>query len=105
MWTASEGESQFRMMLDDQNELGVRNLSGVTITPIYVHVTRSPATIDFIDMPTGADNISEVVGVEGIDADMQAAPDVWFTIQGIRVNAPSAPGIYIHNGKKVIRVY
>lgn len=103
MWTASEGESQFRVMLDDQNELGVRNLSGVTITPIYVNVTSSPATIDFIDMPTGADNISEVVGVEGIDADMQAAPDVWFTIQGIRINAPSAPGIYIHNGKKVIK--
>jgi hypothetical protein len=28
--------------------------------------------------------------------------NVWYTIQGIRVAAPTAPGIYIYNGKKYI---
>ena len=28
--------------------------------------------------------------------------NAWYTIQGIRVPAPTAPGIYIHNGKKYI---
>ena len=26
----------------------------------------------------------------------------WYTIEGIRVNAPSQRGIYIHNGKKYV---
>ena len=30
------------------------------------------------------------------------ANGAWYTIQGVRVSAPTAPGVYIHNGKKYI---
>lgn len=32
----------------------------------------------------------------------KAATDAWYTLQGVRVSRPSAHGVYIHNGKKVI---
>lgn len=30
------------------------------------------------------------------------SPDEWYTLQGIKIKEPSAPGIYIRNGKKII---
>lgn len=41
-------------------------------------------------------------GVDGINDDDSMLPDVWYTIQGTAVSAPTAPGIYIHKGRKVI---
>ncbi len=32
----------------------------------------------------------------------KATDDAWYTITGIRINKPTQPGLYIHNGKKVI---
>lgn len=32
----------------------------------------------------------------------KTATDAWYTLQGVRVSRPSAHGVYIHNGKKVI---
>ena len=39
--------------------------------------------------------------VEGIEAEA-AADNNWYTITGVRVAEPAAPGLYIHNGKKYI---
>ena len=52
----------------------------------------------------------EVTGIKEVYVDEgQAArnkvqgDDVWYTINGMRLNGkPSAPGLYINNGKKVI---
>ena len=38
----------------------------------------------------------------GSDAENLPADDSWYTLMGVRIDAPSAPGIYIHNGKKVL---
>lgn len=64
----------------------------------------------FIENPDRADNLvtggtwpyenETEAGISEIDAECQA--DVWFTITGVRVSEPTAPGIYIHNGKKVL---
>lgn len=43
-----------------------------------------------------------VTGIEGAEIEKNAYNDVWYSLQGIRVSAPDAPGVYIHNGKKVI---
>ena len=32
----------------------------------------------------------------------KATDDVWYTISGMRISKPTQPGLYIHNGKKVI---
>ena len=29
--------------------------------------------------------------------------NLWFDLNGRRINEPTRPGIYIHNGKKVLR--
>ncbi len=42
----------------------------------------------------------------GVDAITMGAPqeqeDVWYNMQGIRINKPTLPGVYIHNGKKIL---
>lgn len=40
-------------------------------------------------------------GIEDVSADDTPLSDSWYTLQGVRVNRPTTPGIYIHNGKKV----
>ena len=40
-------------------------------------------------------------GIEDVSADDAPLSDSWYTLQGVRVNRPTTPGIYIHNGKKV----
>ena len=44
---------------------------------------------------------SGTTGLQEIGA-ARESNNAWYTIQGIRVPAPTAPGIYIHNGKKYI---
>ena len=44
---------------------------------------------------------SGTTGLQEIGA-AREGDNAWYTIQGIRVPAPTAPGIYIHNGKKYI---
>ena len=44
---------------------------------------------------------SGTTGLQEIGA-ARESDNAWYTIQGIRVPAPTAPGIYIHNGKKYI---
>ena len=37
-----------------------------------------------------------------INGNVRVANDGWYTLQGIRVDAPTKGGIYIHNGRKVV---
>ncbi len=41
-------------------------------------------------------------GVEEIRSESLEAPTVWYNLQGIRIAKPTAPGLYIKNGKKVL---
>lgn len=101
IWSAVKGISNFRVMLDDQNELGLKGREGATvINSLPVEIAETPAEVEMHDSPTGAD-IEMPTGVESF-GDEEDGRDTWFTIEGIRVEAPSAPGIYIRNGKKVM---
>lgn len=42
----------------------------------------------------------EYNGLESVTID-RPVDDAWYNLQGIRIPAPTAPGIYIHNGKKM----
>jgi surface protein len=71
----------------------------------FLHITRSTGgsaraiTFSFAD---------DITGVETIDngqltIDNYAGADVWYTINGVKLNGkPTAPGMYINSGKKII---
>jgi hypothetical protein len=63
--------------------------------------SRSAISLAFSEEVTG---IKEVYVDEGQAARNKVqGDDVWYTINGMRLNGkPSAPGLYINNGKKVI---
>lgn len=44
--------------------------------------------------PSGITEISGAV--------QETSEDIWYSISGMRVKAPTQPGLYIHNGKKII---
>lgn len=44
----------------------------------------------------------ELTAVEGIEAEEVAGDNYYYTIDGIRLDQPNRPGLYIHNGKKII---
>lgn len=49
------------------------------------------------------DDDTVVTSITSVNAgDKTADSDAWYTIQGIRIAAPAVPGMYIHNGKKVV---
>ena len=37
-----------------------------------------------------------------ITAVKKTTDDAWYSITGVRISKPAQPGLYIHNGKKVI---
>lgn len=46
---------------------------------------------------------SDDAGIEGIEDDFRPEDDRWFDLNGRPVANPELPGIYIHNGKKVVK--
>ena len=43
-------------------------------------------------------------GIGGITAEptQTAAGDAWYTLQGVRITRPTAPGVYIRGGRKYV---
>lgn len=100
-WTAAEGTTNFRVMLDDQNDFGLKDKPGMTIQSMPVEIVAAPQAVEMHENPTGADNVETGVGIL-TDEEMSDMTDVWYTLQGIRVKRPTTAGVYIHNGKKVV---
>ena len=45
----------------------------------------------------------ETTGISDVTKDNATKAEVWYNLQGVRLNGkPSAPGIYVNNGKKVV---
>lgn len=76
----------------------------------YVHpgasedVANGKRSYCFILSFGDVDDDNVVTGITSVNTDDDKVKDgnAWYTIQGIRIAAPKASGIYIHNGKKVI---
>lgn len=60
--------------------------------------TKPMLDIIFEDEPSGDHNVTGITSV----SDRIIDNDAWYTLQGIRVDAPAKGGIYIHNGRKVV---
>ena len=79
--------------------LPLDNTSQLKATRAYIIVPKAAGSaqgrqysFDFNGTTTAIDNVT-VSGMED---------GAWYTISGIRVNRPTAKGVYIHNGRKVI---
>lgn len=55
--------------------------------------------IIFDDDPSGNTGTTEI---NDISNNVGIGSDAWYTLQGVRVEAPTKGGIYIHNGRKVV---
>ncbi len=45
---------------------------------------------------------SNTTAIEAVEAAENAEPEVWYTLSGIKIDKPTAKGIYICNGKKIV---
>lgn len=67
------------------------------------NIANSKRSYCFILSFGDVDDDAVVTGITSVNAgDKTADSDAWYTIQGIRIAAPAVPGMYIHNGKKVV---
>ena len=72
------------------------------IAPPGGNTETGPVTINAL---AGIQKILGVsLGVKDIENDKPNNNNVWFTMQGVRIEGqPVVPGIYIRNGKAVVR--
>lgn len=61
--------------------------------------SRGALSIVFDDDPS---NGQGTTGISTVATEITNDSDAWFTLQGVRVNAPAKGGIYIYKGKKVV---
>lgn len=80
------------------------------ITRSLAEVNNGPAA-DFSDTSAGAKiaivfedaDLSQTTSLKNVDEIVKNAHDnSFYTLEGVKVNAPSTKGIYVHNGKKVV---
>lgn len=75
-------------------------MEGWWYAPLYDGNTGKPLAA----MSSLKDFLGEESGIHGIEADDSDVSynNVWTTLNGIRTAKPTRPGLYIHNGKKVV---
>ena len=75
-------------------------MKGWWYAPLYDGNTGKPLAA----MSSLKDFLGEESGIYGIEADDSDVSynNVWTTLNGIRTAKPTRPGLYIHNGKKVV---
>ena len=76
------------------------HMDGWWYAPLYDGHTGKPLAA----MSSLKDFLGEDQGLTGIEADdaFGEGSNVWTTLNGIRISQPTRPGLYIHNGKKVV---
>ena len=82
-----------RILKSDAEKMGV----GTS----YTMTSSSPAPAFFLVFEEEPEPI--ITGIKEIEKTLEGpASDKWYTLEGVRVAAPSTKGIYIHGGKKFI---
>jgi hypothetical protein len=71
----------------------------------FLHITRSTGSSARAITFSFADDITDVETIDNgqLTIDNYAGADVWYTINGVKLSGkPTAPGMYINSGKKII---
>ena len=76
------------------------HMDGWWYAPLYNGNTGKPLAA----LSSLKDFLGGKSGIHGIEADdaFGEGSNVWTTLNGIRISQPTRPGLYIHNGKKVV---
>lgn len=83
---------------------GIFRKAESNIAPFPIH----KAYVKFNSLPAGARVVFEfddgmTTGIESLEAEPQNRTDTpYYNLQGQRISQPQQPGLYIHNGRKVI---
>ena len=112
-WVASEGEhtigpnrSYLTLKGKDAMEWGI----GTTYSEWSTQSSASGSVVlgkPCVLLNFEGGNSGATTAIDNVDAEQDATSEVngptgWFNLQGQRINRPVAPGIYIHDGKKVM---
>ena len=68
----------------------------------YTNVYSPFSDLVKVDLANKTSEVEVTTGVQSVETEISDSGDVWYTLQGVRISAPTQAGIYIHNGKKVI---
>lgn len=105
VWIAKEGKQTIRAWFNDTHDLNSMN-NGAQWDAYFtfdVEVSSTPAQITYHPTPVGDDSNTSTAIDSIFDEEAAATDAVWYNMQGMRLSeAPTAPGIYIHNGRKVV---
>lgn len=114
-WVEENWKHEVQVIVDEEEGIVEMQELYITGLPIMSRDFSLLSTIAYTFWTDGPDEYyqrycSSIVpmgstrsGIQAVNADVNAnANAAWFDLQGRRYDAPSAPGIYIHNGSKVI---
>ncbi|MBQ5455156.1 MAG: rhamnogalacturonan lyase, partial [Prevotella sp.] len=79
--------------LGSTKQVGIANVS---VTGVLTHPANARAN-QFI-----MDEEEETIAIETPEVSIERKNEGWYTLQGVKIEQPSHPGIYIFNGKKVV---
>ena len=68
---------------------------------VVTHFDGSTLTIETYDGKGGATFTTDNSGIDAVAADAPTAPDT-YNLNGIKIAAPSVPGVYVRGGEKVL---
>ena len=102
LWTAVKGTTQITAWFNDTHDLGAWESK----FDFPVEITDAPTELKYHESPTGADergsaDASDDATVADEMAEHAPEADVWYNLQGMRIEAPATAGLYIRNGRKV----
>lgn len=103
-WLAENGTHRIRVYMDDTNHIDGENRSNnqpeFNLTIPYGGLVYHPQSE--VTLPDDLEGITNAIGNVSADNDL-SADTAWYTLTGIRLDSrPLSPGIYIHNGKKML---
>lgn len=98
--TAGDGSSIYALTEKDGKAVFARVAAGVEV-PVgkaYMEIKTTGNKANYFSIGGG----NGTTGINNVNA-KTADDGAYYTLQGVKVNKPAAKGIYIHNGKKVIK--
>lgn len=96
-WVATEGIMNVTAWFNDTHNLGDWDAKFT----FPVEIVSAPVELPLHENPTGPDN-TESTGIETISSNKVNTEDIWYSINGYRISEPTRPGVYIHNGRKIV---
>ncbi len=92
--TTSSPEKGHKLTFNFYN-IGITKQFGLANVKLYGTLTRSgSAAKSFV--------FDSATGIDGVKNDAAQAGTPWYTLTGVKVQKPTQPGVYIHDGKKVV---